>query len=245
MDTDRTPSVSPGAEAEDRPAGTATATEAEGRPAGTATATDRSREGDATVGVAEPTPQKAPSGSGTDSAAARPDRSRPAGWFRQVRGPLVIALALTLIGGVGMVRAQQLRSGPAAANRALVDADATARVGGDVSDALTKIFSYSHENTAATERAARDLLAGSASSQYSALFAQVKRQAPAQRLTVTTSVARVGVTRISGDTARLLVFLDQRITRGGKGSDSVAAAQLSVTARLQDGHWRIVDIRAS
>ncbi|MBC6468579.1 hypothetical protein HKK74_24225 [Actinomadura alba] len=167
------------------------------------------------------------------------------GPLRQVRGPLVIALALTLLGGAGMVRAEQLRGSPSAANRALVDTDATARVGGDVSDALTKIFTYSHENTAATERAARDLLAGNAYRQYSALFSQVKRQAPAQRLTVTTSVARVGVTRLSGGTARLLVFMDQRITRGGGNGASVAAAQLSVTARLQDGHWRIVDIRSS
>ncbi|MBC6461608.1 hypothetical protein HKK72_27575 [Actinomadura sp. HBU206391] len=201
--------------------------------------------------MAGPAPETTPSTGGTEPAPARPDERRAAGRSRRVRAPLVSALALTLLGAAGTVRAEQLRDSPAAANRALVDTDATARVAGDVGDALTKIFTYSHENTAATERAARDLLAGSASSQYAALFSQVKRQAPDQRLTVTTSVARVGVTRLSGDTARLLVFLDQRIIRGGqdgrgsRGGGGVAAAQLSVTARLQDGHWRIVDIRAS
>jgi Mce-associated membrane protein len=165
-------------------------------------------------------------------------------WWRGTRGPLALALVLALAGGALTVRTARLRDDPAAANRALVDTTATTRVIGDVSNALTKIFSYSYADTAATDQAARDVLAGKAYTAYQALFAQVVRQAPAQGLTVTTRVVRAGVTRLSGGTAQLLVFLDQVITRRNDQSGTAAAAQLSVTAQLRDGHWRITDIQS-
>jgi Mce-associated membrane protein len=57
-------------------------------------------------------------------------------------------------------------------------------------------------------------------------------------------VVQAGVTRLSGDTAQLLVFLDQLIVRKDTPAGTSAAAQLSVTARLDSGHWRIIDIHA-
>jgi Mce-associated membrane protein len=49
------------------------------------------------------------------------------------------------------------------------------------------------------------------------------------------------VTRLDGSSAQLLVFLDQVSRREG-GAPATAPAQLSVTAELDDGRWRIVDI---
>jgi Mce-associated membrane protein len=49
------------------------------------------------------------------------------------------------------------------------------------------------------------------------------------------------VTRLTGNSARLLVFLDQVSQRQG-AAPATAPAQLSVTAELADGRWRIVDI---
>ncbi|MGI8332999.1 hypothetical protein ACRYCC_23855 [Actinomadura scrupuli] len=173
--------------------------------------------------------------------APRGPSARPSG----MRRAIALALILAVTGAGLLVLAGRLRDGSPAANRALLDTDATTRVIGDVTDALTRIFSYAPDDTAATEKAAGDVLAGAAAEQYRRLFAQVKRQAPAQRLTLTTRVVRAGVTTLSGDSAHLLVFLDQATARDGRPSGTVAAAQLSVTARLTAGHWRITDLRSS
>jgi Mce-associated membrane protein len=157
--------------------------------------------------------------------------------------PVVVAVVLALLlGGVLLlVRAGQLTGAPAAGNRALADTEATARVTGDVSNALTEVFSYRPGDTAATRESARELLAGRAARQYAELFGQVEKRAAEQKLTLTTHVVRAGVTRLTGNSARLLVFLDQVSQRQG-AAPATAPAQLSVTAELADGRWRIVDI---
>ncbi|MDQ0792736.1 hypothetical protein [Streptomyces sp. B1I3] len=153
----------------------------------------------------------------------------------------LLAVVLLAAGGVLFSEGQRLRDTPATSNRALTDTEATTRVTGDVSSALAKVFSYSPQATAATKEAAKRLLAGRALQQYAALFGQVEKQAADQRLTLTSQVLRAGVTRLGGDSAHLLVFLDQVYERQGKPA-TTAAAQLSVTARLRDGHWKIVEI---
>ncbi|NEE58032.1 hypothetical protein G3M55_77490, partial [Streptomyces sp. SID8455] len=85
------------------------------------------------------------------------------------------------------------------------------------------------------------VLAGKALQQYAALFGQVEKQAADQKLTLTTHVVRAGVTRLTGSSAHLLVFLDQVYERRGRPA-TTASAQLSVTAELRDGQWRIVEI---
>ncbi|RAY11072.1 hypothetical protein DPM19_32495 [Actinomadura craniellae] len=158
---------------------------------------------------------------------------------------LVLAAVIALAAVVLLVQAGQQRETSPAVNRALLDDAATTRVTDSVGDALTRIFSYSPTDTAATERAAAEVLSGRAAEQYRRLFGQVKQQAPAQRLTLTTRVVRTGVTDLSADTAQLLVFLDQVSTRNGRPNGTVAAAQLSVTAKLMDGRWKITDLRSS
>jgi Mce-associated membrane protein len=158
---------------------------------------------------------------------------------------LVPALVLVLAGAGVLALTDRQRAAVPSANRALLDAPATTKVTGDVSDTLVKIFSYRHGEVGATERAAAQLLEGRAAQQYRDLFAQVKRQAPAQRLDLSTRVVRAGVFRLSGDTAQVLVFLDQQSTRNGEPAGGTAAAQLVVTAHLRDGLWRIAGIRSS
>ncbi|MFD5764590.1 hypothetical protein ACFWIN_02025, partial [Streptomyces sp. NPDC127049] len=79
--------------------------------------------------------------------------------------------------------------------------------------------------------------------QYSDLFAQVRKSLVQQRITLSTQAVRTGVIELHGDTARLLVFLDQ-VSRRDKGPATSAAAQLTVTARFQDDRWQITDIKA-
>jgi Mce-associated membrane protein len=172
----------------------------------------------------------APAGATTGRAASWP------------RWAIVVALVLALAGAGLQVLRLSSPHGPR--NRALVNTEVTAVVIGDVSNGLIKIFSYAPDSTAATEQAASEVLGGKAAEEYRTLFAQVKQHAAAERLTVTTRVVRAGVERLTASTAQLLVFLDQVIVRKDKPKGTTAAAQLAVTARLDAGHWRIVDIHA-
>jgi len=161
------------------------------------------------------------------------------------RRPLILAVVLALAGAAVLALTTQQRDTVPSANRALLDAEATTKVTGDVSNALVKIFSYRHGDVATTERTAAQLLEGRAAQQYRGLFPQVKQQAPNQKLDLSTRVVRIGVTRLTGDSATLLAFLDQQSTRNGRPAGGTAAAQLVVTAHLRDGQWRIAEIRSS
>jgi Mce-associated membrane protein len=176
-------------------------------------------------------------GAVTDEGRTDPPPARR--WPRVVAA--VLAVALLVAGGVLFAQGRALRDTPATANRALTDSEATTRVAGDVSNALGKVFSYSPQATAVTKESAKQLLAGKALQQYAALFGQVEKQAADQKLTLTTHVVRAGVTRLTENSAHLLVFLDQVYEREGKPA-TTAAAQLSVTAELRDGHWTVVEI---
>ncbi|MFC8762050.1 hypothetical protein ACFUAG_15185 [Streptomyces sp. NPDC057193] len=160
------------------------------------------------------------------------------------RGALAAAVAVLLIGGGAFLHsAHQLRSTPSARNQALTDTEATTRVGGDVAEGLARIFSYAPAGADAAERSARTVLAGRAARQYEDLFAQVRASLAEQRITLTTQAVRTGVIELDGDSARLLVFLDQT-SRRDKAAATSAAAQLTVTAKFQGDRWLIVDIKA-
>ncbi|MGC0377510.1 hypothetical protein [Streptomyces sp. SAI-229] len=188
-----------------------------------------------------------PDGQGPEAAADVPDGARarrpPGGRLRAVL--VATALALVLGGCAFFHGAHQLRSAPSARNHALTDTGATTRVAGDIGNALARIFSCTPDGTAAAERSARTVLDGRAARQYATLFAQVRDDLTEQRVTLSTRTVRTGVAELGGDEARLLVFLDQTSHKGGdKAGATTAAAQLTVTARLEGDRWRIVDIKA-
>ncbi|MFE2281067.1 hypothetical protein ACFXAE_28340 [Streptomyces sp. NPDC059454] len=164
---------------------------------------------------------------------------------RRTRRAALAALAAVLaLGGCGFLYGtHRLTSAESARNRALTDTEATHRVAGEVANALARVFSYTPEGTAAAERSARSVLGGRAARQYQDLFAQVREDLTEQRLTLSTRAVRTGVIELDGDRARLLVFLDQT-SRRGKDEATTAAAQLTVTARLENDRWRIVDLKA-
>jgi Mce-associated membrane protein len=161
------------------------------------------------------------------------------------RGPLALLVLSVLLAAVGAgltVRAAQLRDGPAAANGALTDATATSQVIAAVSAGVSEIYSYSYTDLSATQRAADRVLAGQAAAQYRQLEPELG-QAVSERLTVTTRVKAIGVSSLASDSAQLLLFLDQTVTRGA-GKSSTVPAQLDVTARLSGGTWRITNIES-
>lgn len=174
----------------------------------------------------------------------RPLRRRPQGRLLRLYRPFAVALVLVLAAPAVRPAAGLLRDDENPRDRAVLDDVATTQVTGDVSTALSKVFSYKPDDVAATERAAATELAGSALKRYRQIFGQVKRQAPAQRVTLTTRVVRAGVISLTDDTATLLLFLDQTASRAGKPDGTPAAAQLLVTARHDHGHWSITDLKS-
>jgi Mce-associated membrane protein len=173
--------------------------------------------------------------------AGQPDQGRRRSW----RIAAALGAATVVLGGFGVwatVHANSERSSAAAQNTALTDGPATAAVRRQIAAAVDTIFSYNYANTAATRRAAQGLLTGPAVRQYNTLFALVTKNAPAQKLIVTTRVTNTGVEMLNGDRARLLVFANQQDTRAGTSQTSYAGAMFAVTALRQGGRWKIENI---
>ncbi|MEB3368711.1 prolipoprotein diacylglyceryl transferase [Saccharopolyspora mangrovi] len=198
------------------------------------------------------TAEAAPESEGVDSAGAEPESaeqesaepesdstSGAAGKPWVLWGATALLFALAIFFGVATYTTYN--TGPAA-NEALTSAGATSEVNGQVSDGIEKLFSYDFNDTAKTENAAKDLLVGSAVQKYNELFALVKQQAPQQQLIVTTTVKNSAVTRLEGDRAEVLVFVDQHAMRANTGESNIGPAQLSVSAEKQGDSWKITQL---
>jgi Mce-associated membrane protein len=160
-------------------------------------------------------------------------------------GVITIALAgLAVWFGVNAGKSADSGSGFGAgsANLALTDSAATAQVNQQIDNAVDTIFSYNYTDTAKTAQAARNLVTGRASGEYATLFKVVQQDAPAEKLVLTTTVTNSGVEMLTANTARLLIFANQRDTGATKGSTTDAGAMFSVTAVRQDGRWKIENI---
>jgi Mce-associated membrane protein len=152
------------------------------------------------------------------------------------------AIVLAAFGVWATLEAHSLRSGAAPQNIAVTDGAATSAVSHQIVSAVNTVFSYNYADTGATRRAAQGLLTGPAIRQYNTYFALVTKDAPAQKLVVTTRVTNSGVELLSGNRARVLVFANQQDTRAGTKQTSYAGALFAVTAVRQGGKWKIENI---
>ena len=184
-----------------------------------------------------------------DETAAAPDEtSDETTEDRRSRTRLVaviLGLVTVVLAGFGVwatLEAHSLRSTAAPQNLALTDGAATNAVNRQVTSAINTVFSYNYANTAATRRAAQSLLTGPAIQQYNTYFALVTKDAPAQKLVVTTRVTNSGVELLTGNRARVLVFANQQDTRAGTKQTSYAGALFAVTAVHQGNRWKIENI---
>ncbi|MEU0535033.1 hypothetical protein [Amycolatopsis tolypomycina] len=153
---------------------------------------------------------------------------------------LVVALALGCTAWFGS-KAASLSPGD---NQALVDVSATSDVASQVSDAVKAVFSYDYANLARTERAAAEVLTGDAVRQYQTQFASARPKAVSEKLIRTTTVRAIGVRSLRGDSADLLLFLDQQTVAQGGGAPTSSVAQLAVTAKRIDGRWKLATLTA-
>jgi Mce-associated membrane protein len=164
---------------------------------------------------------------------------------RRLRLPALLGVVTVLLGGFGAwasVQAHNERAANAQQNLALTNGAATSTVRHQVSSAIQAIFSYSYSDTAKTRRDAQNLLTGPAIRQYDQLFSLVQKDAPAQKLVVTTSVTNTGVEFLTGSRARVLIFANQQDSRAGTGQTSYAGAMFAVTAVLTGNTWKISNI---
>ncbi|XVQ09104.1 hypothetical protein ACQP1W_42230 [Spirillospora sp. CA-255316] len=165
--------------------------------------------------------------------------------WRHPRLPVALAVLTVLLGSVAAWSARQahaLNSGTTAENAALTDNARTSALKGEVTDIVNTVFSYNYTDVAKTERAAQTLLTGKAVQQYNQMIAVVRRQAPTQKLVLTTTVTDSGVRMLNGDRARLLIFADQRSTRTDKNQTAYSAAMFSVGAVHRNNRWQIENI---
>jgi Mce-associated membrane protein len=171
--------------------------------------------------------------------------------------PLIAALTLlTVLLGCFAAwaagKASALHDSAATGNTALTDTARTSEVKGTVAQAVNAVFSYDYADPARTDDAAKLVLTGQAVQQYASMIAEVKKQAPAQKLVLTTTVTDTGVEMIDGDRARVLVFADQSNTATAASAASsasatsagttYAAAMFAVDVVRQDGTWKIATI---
>lgn len=201
----------------------------------------RPRSGGAEPEAAPKGPAK-PSAKAPVKAAAKKAARRP---FPV--GLALLAAATVLLGGFAAFaasRASGLHDSVAAHNTALTDTARTSEVKGQVAEAVNAVFSYDYADPARTDSAAKRLLTGKAVQQYATMLAQVRAQAPTQKLVLTTTVTDTGVDTIDGNRAHLLVFADQRNTstaKAGAGS-TYAPAMFAVDAVRTGGTWKIAAI---
>lgn len=200
--------------------------------------------GTASVAVAEPTPDEGPAADDelTAPAATPADPSsapRERKWTSVLAVTLVLAVTAAAVAVVGWAKASDTAAN---ANRAVVDTATTSAITGQLSDAVETVFSFEPKDMAKTEQSAQKLLTGDAIGQYNTLYGQVKQMAPAQGLTMTTTVKSIAVLSLIGDRADVLLFADQKATRNGSDQPSVGGAQLRLLAQQVDGTWRIAGI---
>jgi len=157
--------------------------------------------------------------------------------------PIALAVVAVLIGGLaswfGVQWAQASKAGQ---NTALVDNAGTAEVSGQIVSAVSTIFSYNYTNMQKTESAVQNLLTGDALCQYNLLYKVVKQQAPSQKLVLTTTVQAKGVEMLQGNTARVLLLVQQADTRASTNQTSTSQSMIAVNAVKQGNTWKISGI---
>ncbi|OCC13626.1 hypothetical protein [Streptomyces sp. PTY087I2] len=209
-------------------------------PAASDTGAEASTPADTEAGTAPEAPADA-ADSPADDGAPRTRKPR-----LRITLPAVLCALTVLLGAFAVwafSSASSLRDEPARQNAALTDIGRTSEVKGRISEAVGAVFSYDYASPARSDRAARTYLTGRAVQQHKDMLADIREQAPKQKLVLTTTVTESGVEFLDSDRARLLIFADQSNTRTGKDEETTyAAAMFAVDAVRRGDTWLIAAI---
>jgi Mce-associated membrane protein len=197
---------------------------------------------------AEPRPERPRPARPADAAAAQPEPVADAVERPRRTGllvPGVLGLVAVLIGGLAVwfgLEWSHVRGGADVSNTALTDNVTTSEVSGQVTNAINTVFSIDYTNLAKSQNAVPKLLTGTAQCQYNELFKVVKQLAPSEKLVLTTTVQDRGVEMLQGDTARVLLLVDQHDLRATTNQTSDAKSMFAVNAVKQGTTWKISSI---
>ncbi|MFB9905298.1 hypothetical protein [Allokutzneria oryzae] len=187
----------------------------------------------------EPEPEQ-PESEPETSEPAPAGEERP--WWMLPAALVAVAVVFAALAVWFAAGAANERAASGVDNRALVDTGVTTEVAGQVTTAVQSVFSLDYADMGKAERTAKDVLTGKAVEQYNALFAEVRKLAPEQKIVLTTTTRQVGVKSVEGDRALVLVFADQHVERTADGRREDVPVQVTLTTERIDGRWRISDI---
>jgi Mce-associated membrane protein len=158
--------------------------------------------------------------------------------------PLVFVVVALLLGGLAWffaLKASDARIG--SGNAALVDVNGTKDVVGAAQQAVTGVLSYKYDDMAKAKERAQLYLSGEAVDQYAKSMDALAGQIQQQKLQVTVNPVSVGVVRLQGDDARVLVFADQIGVRGDQQNQpSGGPTQFAMDMHRAGGTWKIVKL---
>jgi len=137
--------------------------------------------------------------------------------------------------------AKQLREGVDPGNDALSDPRRTRAVSQYLTTAVTETFSYDYRDLAKTGSAADKYLADTARCVYDAIFSEVERLAPEQKVVLTTTVRELALSHLDADGAAALVYIDQQSTRADVNNTVAVGGQFAITAWRDGDQWKITD----
>jgi Mce-associated membrane protein len=124
-------------------------------------------------------------------------------------------------------------------NKALTDPARTSEVINTVRPMVEKVLSYDYRNLDSS--GVKENLSGKALCEYERLFGEVVKTAPEQHVVLTSKVREIGVSRLVGEQATVLVFVDQNTTRDGQGQATASGAQLAFQVERHSGRWKITN----
>jgi Mce-associated membrane protein len=156
--------------------------------------------------------------------------------------PIALVVVALLLGGLAFWFAQQLSDARAGSgNNALSDVNATKDVVGAAQQAVTSVLSYKFDDMQTSTTRAKEYLDGEAVGQYDASMKALEKEIQDQKLQVVVNPVSVGVVRMAGDDARVLVFADQIGARADK-QPSGGPTQFAMDMHRTGGKWKIVKL---
>lgn len=154
----------------------------------------------------------------------------------------VVAAAAVLVAAGGTTLAL-IGDEPAAPddNVAFVEPAETAELLQQVGVLAADVFTIRQGKVAASRKRADQALIGSAVRTYDELYGPQLRLAAKEGLTLVTTIRSLGVIRLEGDQAEVLLFADQTATTRD-GRSGTGAAQVSLRVEQSGGTWKISGI---
>ena len=129
-------------------------------------------------------------------------------------------------------------------NLAFVDAAKTQTAADQGSAALAAVLSYDYRKLADNAEAARAKGTDAYVGQHTELLNKLKPVATKQKQAATTKVVAVGVRELHADTAKLVIFYDQTVTRGDTNKTATVGLAAVVDLRLVGGLWKLDSVNS-